>query len=84
MKMNDKVEVLSVRYQFQWINSRINDEAFHVVFQVQNIPKVKMEEHMKNIISLLKPEEKTHFQSSREEYPFLAWIKLVTNERRLL
>ena len=52
MKMNAKAKVLSVGSQFQWRNSRINDEAFHEVFQAQHISKVRMEAHMKNTISL--------------------------------
>ena len=61
MKMNETVEVLCIRSQFQWRNSRINDEAFHDVFQVQHISKVRMEAHMKNTISLSTPTRRQVF-----------------------
>ena len=82
--MDAKVEVLYVIYQSQWRNSRIDDEGFHEVSQIQNLSKVKMEAYMNNTISLSIPEEKTCFQSSREEHPYLAWNKLVPSKGGLL
>ena len=81
---NEKAEVLSIRYKFQWRNSRIDDEGFHDVFSIQHLSKVSMEAFMNNTISLLKLEEKTCFQSSREEDPYLAWSKHVLSEGGLL
>ena len=74
--MNEKEEVLSIRYQFQWRNSRINDESFHEVFRVQHISKVRTPSHS--------TKKKTRFQSSREEDPYLAWRKHDSSEGGLL
>jgi hypothetical protein len=63
--MNEKVEFLSVKSQFQWRNSRIDDKAFHEVFQVQHISRVRLEAHMKNTISLTTPRRR-HVFNSRE------------------
>ena len=84
MNMNAKVESLSIIYQFQWRNSRIDDKSFHEVSQIQHLSKFRMEAHMKNTISLSTPTEKTFFQFSREEDPYLAWRKHVTSEGILL
>ena len=43
------------------INSGIDGEAFHEVFQVQHISKVRMEEHMKDTISLSTPRRRQVF-----------------------
>ena len=80
MFMNAKARVLFVNYQFQWRNSRVDDEAFHEVSQIQHLSKLRMEAYMNNTISLLTPEEKICFQSSREEDPYLAWSKHVSSE----
>ena len=82
--MNAKAEVLSIRYQFQWRNSRIDDEGFQEVPQIQHLSKVTMEAYMNNTISLLTPKEKTCSQSSKEEDPYLALSKHVSSEGGLL
>ena len=82
--MNAKAEVLSVKSKFQLTNSRIDDEDFHEVSQIQHLYKVIMEENMKNTISLSTPGEKTCFQFSREKDPYLPWSKHVSSERGLL
>ena len=80
--MDVKVEVL--RSQFQWRNSRINNEACHEMFQVQNFfkrwnGKTYGEQHI-----TLNIKKKTCFQSSRDEDPNLAWSKLVSSKGGLL
>ena len=77
MKMNAKEEVLSIRIQMQWRNSRINDESFHEVFQVQHISKVRMEAHIKNTISLSTPRRRGVFNSREKRIltQYEAWSK---------
>ena len=67
MNMNAKEKVISVRSQFQWRNSGINDEAFHEVFQVQHISKVRMEAYMKKTISFSTPKRRHVFNSQERK-----------------